>query len=66
MDEIPKEMRSPRKAEPYNGTDEAWWYINKRSIDVYATSSAQAELCTTVVRLTRHQLERALEIMDSV
>ena len=64
--ELPKEMCVPRKARPYNGTKEAWWYINEGSIDVFATTEAQAELCTTVVRLTRQQLERALAIMDGV
>jgi hypothetical protein len=64
VDGLPKEMREPRKGRPMCGTDEAWFYVNQNSVDIYATSSTQAEVNTTTVRLTRRQLERALETMD--
>jgi hypothetical protein len=41
-------------------TNDAWFYVNRGTVDVYARTTDEN---TTVVRLTRKQLERALEIM---
>ena len=43
------------------GTEKGWWYVNPRSIDVLAYDNTT----TTQVRLTRKQLDKAIEIMDS-
>lgn len=58
----PKEICKPRGARTLGTTEEAWWYINPGSIDVIAVNRNEA---TSQVRLHRHQLERALKIMDS-
>ena len=54
-------MCKPRGARSLHTTKEAWWYINRRSIDIIAVSGNE----TTQCRLTRRQLEKAIEIMDS-
>ena len=59
----PKEMCKRRRARPLTGTEEAWWYINLKSIDIISVNKSQT---FTQVRLYRKQLERALQIMDSV
>jgi hypothetical protein len=58
--------KEPRKARALSDTNEAWWYVDPRSIIVHGEVLGLAgERWVTSVRLTRKQLERALEIMDS-
>lgn len=52
-------MRRPRKANGF-GKD-AWYYVNKSTIDVYCDPPAPGH--TPQVRLTRTQLEYALNLM---
>lgn len=59
-----KHMRAPRNARPLCGTDEGWWYVDPSSISVHGRVTNMGGCHTTSVRLTRRQLERALEIMD--
>ena len=58
---LSKAMRGPRKAKVISGGDEAWWYIEPNGITV--VSSVAKGLNPIQVRLTRRQLERALEVM---
>ena len=57
-----KDMCNSRGARSLSNTKLAWWYINPRSIDIIAVGPDND---TTQVRLTRKQLERAIEIMDA-
>lgn len=59
---LTKEMTKPRVAGLLGGAVKAWWYINPESIDVCAESQRGG---TTHVRLSKRQLERALEVMKS-
>ena len=59
-------MLNPRRARATGiHTTDGWWYINPRSIDIYAEYQGSDFKDTTSVRLTRTQLVRALEIMDA-
>lgn len=60
MKELTGKMRIPRKAKPLGVTDEGWWYIGPRSIDVFGRNEHGG---TTAVRITRRQLKAALKIM---
>ena len=55
------EMCKSRRCRALMGTEKGWWYVNPRSIDVLAYDNTT----TTQVRLTRKQLDKAIEIMDS-
>lgn len=57
-------QRKPRKAKPCVGTREGWYYVDHQYIEVLARTENTGVHFTTAVRLTRKQLERALEIMD--
>ena len=56
-----KALLSPRKARAEYGARDAWWYVNKRSIEVLAQPNGSNPTC---VKLTKKQLQRALEIMN--
>lgn len=58
-----REMCESRKARALPGTLGAWWYINPASIDIISQPSFGHGVAQA--RLTRKQLERALEIMDA-
>ena len=53
------EMCKNRRARPMGDTTDGWWYVDPGSITVHAIGNNPV----TSVRLTRKQLERALEIM---
>ncbi len=59
---MPYSMRRVRKAKPMEGTDDAWWYVDKNGIDIYVESIRAGGLGA---RLTRDQVARALQLMDS-
>lgn len=61
---LPRSMRTPRQAEPCIGTTEGWYYVQPDYVEVYARTENTGVSFRTTVRLTRKQLERALEIMD--
>ena len=61
MSTQPRAMRTPKKGRPCLGTDEGWYYVQRGYIEVMGR---KADVATTAVRITRKQLERALEIMD--
>jgi hypothetical protein len=65
---LPQKMREPRKCRATNGTAEAWYYLNPRSIDVLAeiVDGNNGARWITTCRLTRRQLQQALEIMETV
>lgn len=58
---LPVEMREPRRVRTLHQTESGWYYINPRTVDVFATPNNGN---TTVVRFTRRQLEQALVVMD--
>lgn len=61
MKELLKNMLTPRKAKPLGVSEESWYYVGPSSIDIFI----KQENCSTAsARLTRKQLQRALEIMD--
>lgn len=60
VNELSKELAKSRKATALQGI-EAWWYVNKKSIEVYVRDADGV----SSARLTRAQLERALELMES-
>ena len=63
MRDVPKVMRISRKpAHTYEG--EAWFYVQSRGIDIYASPSPGLPATAQFV-LSRHQLERALEVMKA-
>ena len=60
MKELPFSMRKPRKATPLGRSEDAWYYVGPSSVDIYCQEKGvNVQQC----RLTRRQLERALEIM---
>lgn len=58
---LPRIMRAPRKAKPIHQTEKAWYYVNHKTIDIFAQSKLGQ---STIVRMTRRQLQQALAIMD--
>jgi len=60
-----KAMCKVRNARKYGmNTTDAWWYINAKSIDILAEATVNDKRVVTHVVLTRHQIRRAIEIMD--
>ena len=59
---LPREMRSSRVAQVIDSatTKKVWWYINPDSIDIVSQSPVGG---TMMARLSRKQLERALQVM---
>lgn len=65
MSRQPRVMRTPKTCRPCFGTDEGWYYVQPGYIEVIGRKDSGVDaVSTTAVRLTRRQLERALEIMD--
>lgn len=62
MRELTGKMLTPRKATACGLSDNAWYYVGPASVDVFAQVEGEDALCA---RLTRRQLERAIEIMDA-
>lgn len=60
---LPVEMRIFRRAQTIDKvtTRAGWWYINHDSIDIVAQSPVGG---TMMVRLSRKQLERAIQVMS--
>lgn len=57
---LTREMRMSRVATPLSQVEKGWWYINPDSIDVVSQGVTGG---VQMVRLTRKQLERALDVM---
>ena len=60
---LPKNMLKPRRAQVAHGPGECWYYIVPRGLEV-CVAMKKGEASSNVVRLTRWQLKRALEIME--
>ena len=64
MANLPKAMGTVRKARVVGGNGEAWFYIERAAIDLFvATESGQS--ATYHLRLSKAQLKRAIEVMES-
>ena len=62
---LSKAMREPRRARViYKHSGECWYYIQPRSIELFV-SLEKGKAASSSIRLTRKQLEKALEIMDA-
>ena len=57
---LTKPMLAPRRARPLAGTEDAWFYVEPKGVSVFASKEGGG---TTACKLTRRQLERALEIL---
>ena len=63
--DVPAAMRYPRKPrnmQSFDSQDTAWYYIEPSGLDVYV-STKKGEASTISFRITRQQIERALEII---
>ena len=60
---LPKSMLKSRRALVVHGPGECWYYIVPRGLEV-CVATRKGEASSNVVRLTRRQLKRALEIME--
>ena len=64
-------LQTRQKCFPCGGTDKGYFYVEPNYIEVMGTKQISAydakyNTSTTGVRITRSQLERALEAMESV
>jgi hypothetical protein len=60
--DIPKNMLKPRRARMAHGPGECWYYINASGLEVYVAEEP-GQSSRHVIRFTKRQLEKALEIM---
>lgn len=58
------QMRQPIDARGLHGDEPGHFYVNPRSIDVYAVNKRAGVVACT--RITKKQLEAALELMGKV
>jgi len=62
--DIPKSMLKSRRARLVHGSGECWYYINPGGLEVLVTSQKDLAASQTF-RITRKQMERALEIIKA-
>ena len=61
---LPKSMLKPRRATVIHGPGECWYYIVPRGLEI-CVAQEKGRASSNSIRLTRRQLERALEIMSA-
>jgi len=65
MRNLPKNTLKSRKAKVAHGPGECWYYIVPRGLEL-CVAQEKGKAASQIIRLTRRQLERALEIMEEV
>ena len=63
MKDVPKTMLKSRRATVVHGAGECWYYIAPSGLEV-CVAAEKGKAASNVVRLTRRQLQRALEVIE--
>jgi hypothetical protein len=58
------QLKGPHDVRPLSGCDSGWYYVNKKSVDVYVHHGNGVG--SSSVRIPRDQLEQMLRLMDRV